>query len=89
MQTPEEVAAMLRLKALGWQLQTHFGERSVLIGGEAEFNARFKAFVRHWGFRPRACAPNRGAHQSQSRGRASVGVCGVGRSNRAYFAKRS
>jgi hypothetical protein len=26
---------------------------------EVEFNARFKAFARHWGFRPRACAPYR------------------------------
>src|SRR5579859_52716 len=26
---------------------------------EVEFNARFRAFARHWGFRPRACAPFR------------------------------
>lgn len=24
-----------------------------------EFNAKFLAFARHWGFRPRACAPYR------------------------------
>jgi transposase len=26
---------------------------------EAEFNARLRAFAKHWGFRPHACAPYR------------------------------
>jgi len=34
---------------------------------EVEFNARLHAFAKHWGFRPRACAPYPGAHQGEGR----------------------
>ena len=32
---------------------------------ELEFNARFHAFARHWGVRPRACAPYRARTKSK------------------------
>ncbi len=37
---------------------------------EVEFNARFKAFARHWGFRPRACAP----YRARTKGKDERGV---------------
>jgi transposase len=40
---------------------------------EVEFNARFKAFARHWGFRPRACAP----YRARTKGKDERGVAYV------------
>jgi transposase len=37
---------------------------------EVEFNARFKAFARHWGFKPRACAP----YRARTKGKDERGV---------------
>jgi transposase len=37
---------------------------------EVEFNAKFKAFSRHWGFRPRACAP----YRARTKGKDERGV---------------
>jgi len=40
---------------------------------EAEFNAKFKAFAKHWGFRPRACAP----YRARTKGKDERGVAYV------------
>jgi transposase len=37
---------------------------------EVEFNATFRAFARHWGFRPRACAP----YRARTKGKDERGV---------------
>ena len=37
---------------------------------EVEFNARLHAFARHWGFRPRACAP----YRARTKGKDERGV---------------
>lgn len=37
---------------------------------EVEFNAKFLAFARHWGFRPRACAP----YRARTKGKDERGV---------------
>jgi transposase len=37
---------------------------------EVRFNERLKAFARHWGFRPRACAP----YRARSKGKDERGV---------------
>jgi transposase len=37
---------------------------------EVEFNAKFRVFARHWGFRPRACAP----YRARTKGKDERGV---------------
>ena len=37
---------------------------------EVEFNAKFRAFAKHWGFRPRACAP----YRARTKGKDERGV---------------
>jgi hypothetical protein len=37
---------------------------------EVEFNARLRAFAKHWGFRPRACAP----YRARTKGKDERGV---------------
>jgi transposase len=38
--------------------------------GEVEFNARLRAFAKHWGFRPHACAP----YRARTKGKDERGV---------------
>jgi len=40
------------------------------VSREAVFNAKLKAFARHWGFRPRACAP----YRARTKGKTENGV---------------
>jgi hypothetical protein len=40
------------------------------VAREVEFNARLHAFARHWGFRPRACAP----YRARTKGKDERGV---------------
>lgn len=78
----------------------HFGgvTRSVLLDNaaalvrrhdvatrEVVFNERFRAFARHWGFRPRACAPGR----PRTKGKDENGVGYVKRNALAGHAFRS
>ena len=37
---------------------------------EVEFNARLRAFAKHWGFRPHACAP----YRARTKGKGERGV---------------
>ena len=44
--------------------------RHDIVTREVEFNAKFLAFARHWGFRPRACAP----YRARTKGKDERGV---------------